>query len=63
MKDNKEITIIDGGPAIIEGPVSIITKDGEHFSEKRVAICRCGRTKKGYFCDGSHAKKEDNASS
>jgi CDGSH-type Zn-finger protein len=60
------ITIIENGPAIIqgieEGPVvTIHLEDGTtKQTTTKYAICRCGKTGTGPFCDGSHAiHKED----
>jgi CDGSH-type Zn-finger protein len=53
------VTIIENGPAIINAPEGLIINGEE---KEKVAICRCGKTGNGPFCDGSHKKqiiKED----
>lgn len=50
-----EITLIDGGPAIITGKTRLMNQSGEQIpSGSRISICRCGKTKRSPFCDGSH---------
>lgn len=53
---------MDNGPAVIDGPISVISKNGESYFEKneKVALCRCGRSGKGIYCDGSHSKSVKN---
>jgi len=54
-KASVEITIIHNGPAIIRGKVKITSPDGNIFDEcERTSLCRCGRSSKMPFCDGSH---------
>jgi CDGSH-type Zn-finger protein len=58
MTDPVTIRIRDDGPALIEGPVTILDGDGKPFSldptKSVVAICRCGESGNRPFCDGSH---------
>jgi len=50
-----EITIIKNGPAIIKGKVKVKTPDGNIIDEcDRINLCRCGRSAKMPYCDGSH---------
>jgi CDGSH-type Zn-finger protein len=55
-----KVTFYKGGPAVIEFPssVQIVSDNGTPSTkESVVAICRCGRSGDGMFCDGSHTKK------
>lgn len=67
----RSIKIIKNGPYIVTGsiPLSVQTIginregeavqwiEGEHFPLKaNYSLCRCGKSKKHPFCDGSHAK-------
>lgn len=63
-----EITITKGGPALVkptEGDyvvVRALTEGEESFVhiagiDKTIAICRCGLSKNGIMCDGSHKNK------
>jgi CDGSH-type Zn-finger protein len=57
-----KITIIENGPALVEDEYDFLliqsgTPPPRSFT-KKVAICRCGKSKDGVWCDGSHAKKE-----
>lgn len=50
-----EVKVITCGPLRIGGHVRIILPDGTSIVKRRTFICRCGRSKAGLFCDGSHA--------
>ncbi len=58
MAENVTIRIRDDGPALVEGPITILDADGNAFpvdaSKPMVALCRCGNSKNRPFCDGSH---------
>lgn len=55
------IKIIKNGPAIISSGDYLITIDGKmpEILTNMVAICRCGKSSNGIYCDGSHSKKYD----
>ena len=51
------IRIRDNGPLLIEGTVQLVDAEGNAFPrdpDKPVFLCRCGETRNGPFCDGSH---------
>lgn len=50
------ITACLDGPLLVRGPVEIIDADGSPIEPGRstVALCRCGRSRRKPFCDGSH---------
>ena len=50
-----EVKVIECGPLRIGGNVRIILPNGTVMVKRRTFICRCGRSKNGIFCDGSHA--------
>lgn len=51
-----KIQAMDGGPFVISGAVRLIGQDGSVIREgAKMALCRCGKSSKGPFCDGSHA--------
>ena len=57
-----KVTILENGPAIIEAEekleiLSPVPPTNEFT--KKVAICRCGRSQNGVWCDGSHSKKKE----
>ncbi len=58
MAEGVTIRIRDDGPALVEGPITILDADGNSFpldaSKPMVALCRCGNSKNRPFCDGSH---------
>ena len=59
-----KITILQNGPAIIEDDNLIIQSPIPSLSEytKKVAICRCGKSKNGVWCDGAHSKNREGLS-
>ena len=58
MTNEVTIRIIDNGPALIDGPVTVLDADGNEFprdtTKPLVALCRCGQSASRPFCDGSH---------
>lgn len=56
-----KITIVENGPALIESEEYLLIQS-KVFStpefSKKVAICRCGKSQNGVWCDGSHKQKE-----
>jgi CDGSH-type Zn-finger protein len=55
----RRITLVQGGPALVEGPVELVTDDGTVVTSDRflVALCMCRRSKTFPFCDTSHRKR------
>lgn len=50
-----KIVIIENGPLIVHGKMSITTPDGTVVEkDPRASFCRCGASKNQPFCDGSH---------
>jgi CDGSH-type Zn-finger protein len=51
--------VIRGGPALVEGPVELVTEDGTTVTSDRfvVAVCMCRRSKRYPLCDTSHRKR------
>ncbi|MFF3228357.1 CDGSH iron-sulfur domain-containing protein [Nocardia suismassiliense] len=62
--DRRRITFTEDGPALIEGPVEIVTADGTRIDCDRfqVALCLCKRSKNYPLCDTSHRKRSRRAS-
>lgn len=59
-----KVTIIKNGPVLIEDD-GYLTVKNQVFAEpdlpkKKIAICRCGLSENGVYCDGSHAKESEN---
>jgi CDGSH-type Zn-finger protein len=54
------VTLTEGGPVLVEGPVELELPDGTRVTSKRpvVALCACRRTRRYPFCDTSHRRKE-----
>ena len=53
-----EISVVDGGPLVVRGPVLVTDAEGGEFRIRRktVVLCRCGASRNKPFCDGSHAE-------
>ena len=54
--DDVSIVAYPNGPFIVRGAVSFTTPDGQEISPDRrtVALCRCGKSVRKPFCDGTH---------
>lgn len=56
--DEPEVTITPyvDGPLLVRGDFRIVDPDGVEIDPGRrtVALCRCGRSTRKPFCDGSH---------
>lgn len=50
------ITAYDDGPLLVRGPFELRRADGTLIDPGRatVALCRCGRSSRKPFCDGTH---------
>jgi CDGSH-type Zn-finger protein/uncharacterized Fe-S cluster protein YjdI len=49
------IRIVKDGPLYISGNLTIpISEDQSHYSDTRMALCRCGASENKPFCDNSH---------
>jgi CDGSH-type Zn-finger protein len=56
--DQATIKATDNGPLLVKGTFTILDGEGTEYSIERatVALCRCGRSRRKPFCDGTHAK-------
>ncbi|KKK05855.1 CDGSH iron-sulfur domain-containing protein [Micromonospora sp. HK10] len=50
------ITPYQDGPLLVRGDFALLTPDGEAIETRRgtIALCRCGRSARKPFCDGTH---------
>ena len=57
--DRRRVTVVPGGPVLIEGPVELVTDDDQVVTSDRfvVAICVCRRSRRYPFCDTSHRQR------
>jgi hypothetical protein len=57
-RDVREVRLVKGGPALVEGPVRIVAEDGTETESDRfmVAVCRCRRSASYPLCDTSHRR-------
>jgi len=55
----RRVTVVPGGPVLVEGPVELCTPEGEVVTSDRflVAVCACRRSKRFPFCDTSHRNR------
>ena len=56
MSDGVTITTYEDGPLLVRGSFAVVTQDGETIDGGRstVALCRCGKSARKPFCDGTH---------
>lgn len=52
----RRVVLVDSGPALIDGPVDLVTPDGSvlHCDRFQVALCLCKRSSIYPLCDTSH---------
>ncbi|HEV2778711.1 MAG TPA: CDGSH iron-sulfur domain-containing protein [Actinophytocola sp.] len=57
--DRRRVTVVPGGPLLVEGPVELVTEDGTTVCSDRflVAVCTCRRSKRFPLCDTSHRQR------
>ena len=50
------LTPYPDGPAVLRGPFRLVDSTGAELKTHRraVALCRCGRSRLGALCDGTH---------
>ena len=58
-RERRRVRVIPGGPVLVEGPVELVTPDGETVCSDRfvTAVCACRRSKRYPFCDTSHRRR------
>ncbi len=58
-RDRRRVTVVAGGPVLVEGPVELMTDDGQVVTSDRfvVAVCTCRRSRRYPFCDASHRRR------
>jgi CDGSH-type Zn-finger protein len=51
------ITAYRDGPLLVRGDFRIVDQDGREIDPGRetIALCRCGKSRRRPFCDGTHA--------
>ncbi len=54
-----EITLIPGGPIIVKGGATVQNRKETEVFHETVSFCRCGRSKKHPYCDGTHAQRKE----
>ncbi len=52
----RRVTVVPGGPVLVEGPVEVELPDGTLVRSDRpvVALCTCRRSRRAPFCDTTH---------
>ena len=51
-----EVTLIPGGPLIIRGGATVSNRKNKEVFSETVSFCRCSRSEKFPYCDGTHAQ-------
>jgi CDGSH-type Zn-finger protein len=58
MAETIVISCRENGPYFLRGPAKILDHQGNEFTippgKENIALCRCGKSTKKPFCDGSH---------
>ena len=51
-----QITPYRDGPLLVRGPFRLTDQDGNEIAAGRetIALCRCGKSRRRPFCDGTH---------
>jgi CDGSH-type Zn-finger protein len=54
--ETARITPYRDGPILVRGPFTLLDQDGNEIEthQKTIALCRCGRSARKPFCDGTH---------
>ena len=52
-----EVTLIPGGQLIVKGGATVVDRKNKQVHHETVSFCRCGKSEKHPYCDGTHAKK------
>lgn len=55
-RSDVEVTLIPHGPLIIKGGATVQNRKNTEVFHETVSFCRCGRSKKFPYCDGTHAQ-------
>jgi CDGSH-type Zn-finger protein len=55
-KDEVIITPYRDGPLLVRGPIRLMDAAGDEIPRDRdpIALCRCGKSARKPFCDGTH---------
>ena len=55
-RDDLELRPCGAGPVLVRGASEVTTADGTVHEVRRpvVAVCACGKTSRGAWCDGTH---------
>lgn len=56
MSEKVKVEVLKNGPLKVEGEIIIKIEDGKEEVQEKCFLCRCGKSKKQPYCDGSHAK-------
>jgi CDGSH-type Zn-finger protein len=50
------VRITSDGPLVVRGPILLVDEEGSKIPLRRRvnALCRCGRSTRQPFCDGTH---------
>ena len=58
MSETIVIRCRENGPYLLQGPIKVVDHQGNEFTippgKDNIALCRCGKSTKKPFCDGSH---------
>ena len=58
-KSDTEVILIPKGPLIVKYGATVQNRKEETVHHETVSFCRCGRSEKYPYCDGTHAKRKE----
>jgi uncharacterized Fe-S cluster protein YjdI len=57
LEPSASIKVLKGGPLLVEGSCRLVDEEGKEIKScGPFALCRCGKSLKKPFCDGTHAE-------
>ena len=58
-RSDTQITLIPGGPVIVKGGATVHDRKKSEVFHETVSFCRCKRSAKYPYCDGTHAQPKE----
>lgn len=52
--ETTKVNVLENGPLIVEGKLTITYNGVVEEKEGKIALCRCGYSENKPFCDGAH---------
>lgn len=59
ISGDTDVTLIPGGPLIVKGGAKVNERRNTTIFQETVSFCRCNRSGKLPYCDGTHARPKN----